>query len=788
MALRRSSSFTGTEVHPDSRSWPTVAGAGCEAESRSWRPTYRRPPRCCTGTAICPASEGTATDRYPRCSMVELGGTWRAAVADDDLRRTWQDDAFDDSGWEAVEVPGHWRSTPAFADTDGPLLYRRSFEADGPGRGPPRLADLRRALLPRRRVARRRLPRRHRGLLRAAHLRGHRRPPRPAASTTSPSRSPARGRTTSPPSATSPASSSTGTASTPTGTRAASGDRCASPRPARCASPGCGRCAARPPRSGPCSCSAPRSTATPPAPCRVHTHARRARPRQPTTRSPPAPTTSSGRSRSTGPTLWWPRALGDADAPRPPRAGRARRRRGRRRRPTRGTCAPGCARCACDRGSPASTASASSSRARTTGPTRMALAEATPDGAGARRRRWRATPGSTCSGSTPTSPGPSSTTAADEAGLLLWQDLPLQWGYARGIRKQAVRQADRRRRPPRPPPVDRALVRPQRADGDRERPRRCGATRRRSAGWPCKAAAAQELPDLEQDRARPLGEAGPREGRRHPAGDRPLRRAPPPAAARRHRQPPLLRLVPRPRARLPRLPPRRARAWPASSPSSAPRRCPTSADFCEPERWPDLDWERLGRTHALQRAAVRPARAAGRPRHLRRVARRHAGVPGRGGAPAHRGAAPHQVPPDRRVRPVLLRRRPPGGDVVGARPRPGARRPAYDALREAVPAGDRRRRPPARAGHAGQALALDVHVVSDLRAPGRRRRGDRPPALDRRRAARGAGAATSPPTAASASARCRSSCPTRPGRSRSSSTAGTTATRPTTATRRRSSG
>src|SRR5690606_19268854 len=31
--------------------------------------------------------------------------------------------------------------------------------------------------------------------------------------------------------------------------------------------------------------------------------------------------------------------------------------------------------------------------------------------------------------------------AADEQGLLLWQDLPLQWGYARGIRKQAVRQA-----------------------------------------------------------------------------------------------------------------------------------------------------------------------------------------------------------------------------------------------------------------------------------------------------------------------------------------------------------
>jgi beta-mannosidase len=29
---------------------------------------------------------------------------------------------------------------------------------------------------------------------------------------------------------------------------------------------------------------------------------------------------------------------------------------------------------------------------------------------------------------------------------------------------------------------------------------------------------------------------------------------------------------------------------------------PTDARFCEPERWPDLDWDRLGRTHALQKA------------------------------------------------------------------------------------------------------------------------------------------------------------------------------------------
>src|SRR3546814_6086284 len=38
-------------------------------------------------------------------------------------------------------------------------------------------------------------------------------------------------------------------------------------------------------------------------------------------------------------------------------------------------------------------------------------------------------------------PRPELYDAADGRGLLLWQDLPLQWGYARGIRKQAVQQA-----------------------------------------------------------------------------------------------------------------------------------------------------------------------------------------------------------------------------------------------------------------------------------------------------------------------------------------------------------
>jgi beta-mannosidase len=66
---------------------------------------------------------------------VELSGTWRAAVADDDVRRSWQDDGFVDDHWEPIEVPGHWRSTTAFADTDGPVLHRRRFEIDAPAVG-----------------------------------------------------------------------------------------------------------------------------------------------------------------------------------------------------------------------------------------------------------------------------------------------------------------------------------------------------------------------------------------------------------------------------------------------------------------------------------------------------------------------------------------------------------------------------------------------------------------------------------------------------------------------------
>ncbi|MBA3282850.1 MAG: hypothetical protein H0U29_11525, partial [Acidimicrobiia bacterium] len=68
---------------------------------------------------------------------MELGGPWQAIVADDDRRRTWLDEAVEatDGDWEPVAVPGHWQSTPTFADTDGPLLYRTRFTHDRPAPG-----------------------------------------------------------------------------------------------------------------------------------------------------------------------------------------------------------------------------------------------------------------------------------------------------------------------------------------------------------------------------------------------------------------------------------------------------------------------------------------------------------------------------------------------------------------------------------------------------------------------------------------------------------------------------
>lgn len=55
---------------------------------------------------------------------------WRVTPADDDLRRNGIGLDTDDSSWSEIAVPGHWRAHPEFADHDGPLLYRRRVVTD----------------------------------------------------------------------------------------------------------------------------------------------------------------------------------------------------------------------------------------------------------------------------------------------------------------------------------------------------------------------------------------------------------------------------------------------------------------------------------------------------------------------------------------------------------------------------------------------------------------------------------------------------------------------------------
>ena len=60
---------------------------------------------------------------------------WRVLPADDDLRRDGLGLDRDDSSWPQITVPGHWQRHPSFAGHDGPLLYRRRFELAEPSTG-----------------------------------------------------------------------------------------------------------------------------------------------------------------------------------------------------------------------------------------------------------------------------------------------------------------------------------------------------------------------------------------------------------------------------------------------------------------------------------------------------------------------------------------------------------------------------------------------------------------------------------------------------------------------------
>jgi beta-mannosidase len=73
---------------------------------------------------------------------VDLSGKWRARTADDELRRNGIGLDSDDRGWAEVDVPGHWRDHPEFATSDGPVLYRRRFSIPPPDAGRRRWVSL----------------------------------------------------------------------------------------------------------------------------------------------------------------------------------------------------------------------------------------------------------------------------------------------------------------------------------------------------------------------------------------------------------------------------------------------------------------------------------------------------------------------------------------------------------------------------------------------------------------------------------------------------------------------
>jgi len=62
--------------------------------------------------------------------QVSLSGgsrDWRAHASEPDLAKTFAEPDYDDRAWKHVSVPHHWRAEPAFAENDGPVLYRHRF-------------------------------------------------------------------------------------------------------------------------------------------------------------------------------------------------------------------------------------------------------------------------------------------------------------------------------------------------------------------------------------------------------------------------------------------------------------------------------------------------------------------------------------------------------------------------------------------------------------------------------------------------------------------------------------
>ena len=304
--------------------------------------------------------------------------------------------------------------------------------------------------------------------------------------------------------------------------------------------------------------------------------------------------------------------------------------------------------------------------------------------------------------------------AADELGMLLWQDLPLQWGYARSVRKQAIRQAR--------DAVDLLGHHPSIIHwcGHNE-PLALDIDPEVATGSPKKAAqmlgrylALQELPTwnksvLDLGIHRALTRADPSRPATAHSGVLP---GPTSGGTDSH----LYfgwyhgdeRDFPKLLGRFPRM----ARFVSEFGAQAVP----VDAAFCEPARWPDLDWARLGHDHALQKVFfdrnVAPGEYAtfdewrsATQAHQADVLRRHIEELRRIKYRPNGGFALFSLA-DALDHPAVT------WAVLGHDRQP---KTGYEAVQEAcrpvIVTCDR----PAASVQVGDAITLDVHVVSDLR-------------------------------------------------------------------------
>ena len=405
-----------------------------------------------------------------------------------------------------------------------------------------------------------------------------------------------------------------------------------------------------------------------------------------------------------------------------------------------------------------STASACSSRAPTCCRHGIALGEATPsDDAGATSSS-RSRPGSTPLRVHGHIADPATYDAADELGVLLLQDFPLQWGYAR-----SVRGAGRHARRAPPSTCSGTTRRSCSGTPTTNRPRWRSGSRATATASRLRYIAAHQLPSWNKtvldrwvkrsiERADPTRLVVPHSGvlPHFPMLDgtdshfyfgwyhgdvRDIERA------RRGACP----------------------AWCDSCRSSAPSRCPRPPTSSTPTTGPISTGTRSAMHHGLQKwvfdERVPPADFAtfDEWRHATQT------LPSRADPASHRGAAPAQVPAGRRVLHVRPQRPRTRGVVQRARPRPRRRsRPGTrcgEACRPVIVVADR----PPSIVTAGD--ALDARRARRQRpAPRRSTRPSSTSSPAGPAASSGGGSAErSAPTNASRSAESSSTCPTRSG-------------------------